>query len=83
MLVAEGGRGTFRNNEIFANTLSGIIVTSEADPLIECNRVRENAESGITISDSGRGSIHRNEVWPLVALTGSVLIGGSGEGVKA
>jgi len=62
ILVHEHGRGTFEDNDIFANALSGILVKEGGDPTVRRNRIRDAEQNGVFIYGHGRGTFEDNDI---------------------
>jgi len=56
-----GSGGIARNNEVYENGLSGIILVGEAAPLLENNKLHHNTESGIVYFENSNGTARNNE----------------------
>ena len=60
--VYEQGRGTFEDNDITANTTSGVAVTSGGDPAVRANRIHDNKNGGVYVYEQGRGTFEDNDI---------------------
>jgi parallel beta-helix repeat protein len=69
IFVYEDGRGTFEDNDVFANTLAGIEVRDSGDPTVRRNRIHDGKGSGILVHNNARGTFEDNDV-SANALTG-------------
>ena len=61
VFVSGNARGSYEDNDIFGNGLSGFAV-NEAEPIVRRNRIHDNQGSGIRIYDDGRGTYEDNEI---------------------
>ena len=63
VFVWEDGRGTFEDNDIFANELAGIEVKSGGDPTVQRNRIHDGKQGGVFVCEDGRGTFEDNDVF--------------------
>ena len=51
------GRGLLEENEIFGNAKAGVWISTESDPTLRRNKIRDGQASGICIVNGGKGKI--------------------------
>jgi parallel beta-helix repeat protein len=61
VLIGGTARGTYEDNEIFANSFGGITATGHASPICRRNRVYGNRRSGLTLLLNSVGIFEDNE----------------------
>jgi len=69
------GLGLLEYNEIYGNTLSGVWIKTDADPVLRSNKIYDGLESGVCIFSNGRGLLEQNEIFSN-ALSGECDISG-------
>jgi parallel beta-helix repeat protein len=62
LLVFDGARGRYEENDIFANALAGVAVTAGGDPLVAQCRIRDGKKVGVDVFQGGRGRFERNDI---------------------
>jgi parallel beta-helix repeat protein len=64
VLVSEGGKGSLEDNDIFANTLSGVEIRDEgSDSTLRRNRIHDGNQGGLLIDLNGRGTLEDNDIF--------------------
>ncbi|HPQ67916.1 MAG TPA: right-handed parallel beta-helix repeat-containing protein [bacterium] len=63
VFIYERGKGTFEDNEIFGNGLSGIATRENGDPIVRRNRIHDGKQSGVYVYESGKGTFEDNEIF--------------------
>ncbi|MAQ95971.1 MAG: hypothetical protein CMM84_20890 [Rhodothermaceae bacterium] len=63
VFVYEDGRGTYEDNDVFANAGAGFAVQEGADPVVRGNRIHHGKQSGVYIHTDGRGTYEDNDVF--------------------
>ncbi len=61
--IFSGSRGTFEDNEVFANASGGFAVDDGGNPVVRGNLIHDNGDSGIYIFSGSRGTFEDNEVF--------------------
>jgi F-box protein 11 len=56
------GRGDLEKNDVYNNSLSGIVVWQSGKPICKQNRVSKNGEFGIHVRDGGWGTYEDNDL---------------------
>jgi F-box protein 11 len=51
------GRGELEKNEIFDNAKAGVWISTESDPTLRRNKIRDGQAAGIYIFNGGKGEI--------------------------
>ena len=63
VLVFEGGKGTLEDNDIYANTLSGVEIGGEgSDPMLRNNRINKNVYEAVSVYEGGGGTFEDNDL---------------------
>lgn len=61
VLVAVKGRGTFEDNDIFANSLYGVLVQSEGNPIVRSNCIHKNKYEAVRVHENSQGTFEQND----------------------
>ena len=62
VFVYDQGRGTFEDNDIFANECAGVTISEGGDPVLRRNRISQNGFEGIWVHEGGRGTFEANDL---------------------
>lgn len=57
------GRGLIENNDIHGNSLAGIQIRSNSNPIVRKNRIHNGLHGGIYIHEGGMGLVEDNEIY--------------------
>ena len=57
------GLGLLEDNEIYGNTLSGVWIKTDANPVLRRNKIYDGKESGVCVFSNGRGVLEDNEIF--------------------
>ena len=57
------GLGLLEDNDIYGNTLSGVWIKTDANPVLKRNKIYDGKESGVCVFSNGRGVLEENEVF--------------------
>ena len=57
------GLGLLEDNDIYGNTLSGVWIKTDANPVLRRNKIYEGKESGVCVFSNGRGVLEDNEIF--------------------
>ena len=60
--IFDTGQGIFEDNDIFANTFSGVGVTTEGGPTLRRNKIYNSKQGGVHVHDKGLAIFERNTV---------------------
>lgn len=59
----ERGQGIIEENEIYANTLAGVWVTTGSAPTLRRNRIHSGKQVGVYFYDNGHGTLEDNDIY--------------------
>ena len=62
MLVHDQGLGTLEDNEITANTLSGVEIKTGGNPTLCRNNIHDGKQVGVFVQENGLGTLEDNEI---------------------
>lgn len=57
------GLGLLEDNDIYGNTLSGVWIKTDANPVLRRNKIYDGKESGVCVFSNGRGLLENNEIF--------------------
>ena len=57
------GLGLLEDNDIYGNTLSGVWIKTDANPVLRRNKIYDGKESGVCVFSNGRGVLEDNEIF--------------------
>ena len=60
--VHSGGRGNVQDNEICGSLWHGVSIGSQAEPLLQGNRIHSNRKSGVFMMDAAAPTLLENEI---------------------
>ena len=63
ILIAENGKGTIEDCDIFANEYSGVIIESGGDPIIRRCKIYDGKEIGVFVRNDGKGTIEDCDIF--------------------
>ena len=61
--IANIGLGLLEDNDIYGNTLSGVWIKTDANPVLRRNKIYDGKESGVCVFSNGRGVLEDNEIF--------------------
>ena len=57
------GLGLLEDNDIYGNTLSGVWIKTDANPVLRRNKIYDGKESEVCVFSNGRGLLEDNEIF--------------------
>jgi parallel beta-helix repeat protein len=60
--VQDDGLGTLEDNEIFGNSLHGVVIEVGGSPVLRRNQIHDNKQVGIVVQDGALGTLEDNEI---------------------